>query len=164
MRHSGLVTWTVGLHDDFVPEFNDLPEVVQDELLVKMGLLERFRPQLGRPHVDTLKGSGHAKMKELRFNAADGVWRFLFAFDPNRAAIIICGGDKSGGSEDLFYRQMIAKADARFNTHVAHIEAEKEAQKKCRMGKRKNDENPGQHTKRIEPGAAQKKYNLALRN
>jgi phage-related protein len=69
----------VGLHDDFVPEFNDLPEVVQDELLVKMGLLERFRPQLGRPHVDTLKGSRHAKMKELRFNAADGVWRFLFA-------------------------------------------------------------------------------------
>lgn len=137
MRHSGLVTWTVGLHDDFVPEFNDLPEVVQDELLVKMGLLERFRPQLGRPHVDTLKGSRHAKMKELRFNAADGVWRFLFAFDPNRAAIIICGGDKSGGSEHLFYRQMIAKADARFNTHVAHIEAEKEAQKKMQNGKKK---------------------------
>jgi hypothetical protein len=32
MRHSDPVTWTVGLHDDFVPEFNDLPEVVQDEL------------------------------------------------------------------------------------------------------------------------------------
>ena len=76
-------------------------------------------------------------MKELRFNAADGVWRFLFAFDSNRAAIIICGGDKSGGSEDLFYRQMIAKADARFNTHVAHIEAEKEAQKKMQNGKKK---------------------------
>ena len=68
------MTWTVGLHDDFVPEFNDLPELVQDELLVKMGLLERFGPQLGRPHVDTLKGFRHAKMKELRFNAADGVY------------------------------------------------------------------------------------------
>jgi hypothetical protein len=43
-----LVTWNVGLHEDFVPEFNDLPEGVQDELLVKMGLLARFGPQLGR--------------------------------------------------------------------------------------------------------------------
>jgi hypothetical protein len=38
------VIWTVGLHDDFVPEYNDLPEAVQDELLAKMGLLERIGP------------------------------------------------------------------------------------------------------------------------
>jgi hypothetical protein len=46
---------------------------VQDELLAVMGLLEQFGPQLSRPHVDTLKGSRHANMKELRFNAAYGV-------------------------------------------------------------------------------------------
>jgi hypothetical protein len=46
MRHSDPVTWTVGLHDDFVPEFNNLPEIVQDELLVKMGLLA-LRPPIG---------------------------------------------------------------------------------------------------------------------
>lgn len=102
------MTWTVGLHDDFVSDYNELPEAVQDELLAMMGLLEQFGPQLGRPHVDTLNGSRHSNMKELRFNAADGVWRFLFAFDPRRAAIILCGGDKSGGSEKLFYRQIIA--------------------------------------------------------
>jgi hypothetical protein len=77
----------------------------------------------------TLKDSRHANMKELRFNAADGVWRFLFAFDPNRAGLIFCGGDKSGGSEKLFYRQMIAKADDRFDAHLAQVEAEKKKKK-----------------------------------
>lgn len=69
--------------------------------------------------MDTLNGSGHANMKELRFNAADGVWRAAFAFDPKRKAIVLVAGDKSGGSEKLFYRNLIAKADARFDAHLA---------------------------------------------
>jgi hypothetical protein len=44
------VTWTVGLHDDFAPEYSKLREAVQDELLAVMGLLEQFGPQLSRPH------------------------------------------------------------------------------------------------------------------
>jgi hypothetical protein len=71
--------------------------------------------------VDTLKGSRHANMKELRFDAADGVWRFAFAFDPKRKGTVLCGGDKSGGSERRFYRQLIAKADERFDAHVTTI-------------------------------------------
>jgi hypothetical protein len=76
------VRWTVELHDDFVPEFGALDEDVQDELLAHITALETFGPRLGRPRVDTLKGSCHANMKELRFDASDGVWRFAFAFDP----------------------------------------------------------------------------------
>lgn len=60
-------------------------------------------------------------MKELRFDAADGVWRFAFAFDPKRTAIVLCGGDKSGGSEQRFYRQLTAKADKRFEAHLAKL-------------------------------------------
>jgi hypothetical protein len=41
-------------------------------------------------------------MKELRFDAADGVWRVVFAFDPNRNAIPLVAGDSSGGSEKRF--------------------------------------------------------------
>ena len=110
--------WDVDLHDDFVPEFNVLDEAVQNELLAHIAVLETFGPQLGRPRVDTLKGSRHANMKELRFDASDGVWRFAFAFDPKRKAIVLCGGDKSGGSEKRFYRQLIAKADERFDAHL----------------------------------------------
>lgn len=124
--HTGLVKWEVDLHDDFVPEYEELHKDVQDELLAHIELLEQFGPQLGRPRVDTLNGSRHANMKELRFDAAEGVWRFAFAFDPKRRAIILCGGDKSGGSEKRFYRQLIERADARFDAHLARIRKHKE--------------------------------------
>ena len=58
-------------------------------------------------------------MKELRFDAADGVWRVAFAFDPRRNAILLVAGDKSGGGEKRFYRQLIAKADERFDEHLS---------------------------------------------
>ncbi len=115
--------WLVGLHDDFASEYGELAEEVRDELLALMGLLAEFGPHLGRPRADTLNGSRHANMKELRFDAEDGVWRFAFAFDPQRQAIILCGGDKSGGSEKHFYKRLIDKADDRFEAHLRQIKA-----------------------------------------
>jgi hypothetical protein len=123
------VKWKAEFHDEFVPEYSVLPEDVQDELLAIIEVLKQFGPQMGRPRVDTLNGSKHANMKEIRFDAADGVWRFAFAFDPNRQAIILCGGDKSGGSEKRFYRQLTAKADKRFDEHAAKIKQEKKERK-----------------------------------
>lgn len=117
--------WTVELHPLFAEEFRSLSEVVQDSLLAELGLLERRGPQLGRPHADTLNGSKHRNMKELRFIAAGGVWRTAFAFDPVRRAIILVAGDKSGISEKRFYKQLIKKADARFDDHLARLKEEK---------------------------------------
>lgn len=111
--------WTVVNHDAFDAEFENLPEPVQDELLAMMGLLARFGPRLGRPHADTLVGSKHANMKELRFRAADGVWRVAFAFDPSRQAILLVAGDKAGVAQSRFYKALIAKADKRFDDHLA---------------------------------------------
>jgi len=68
-----------------------------------------------------MRNSKHAKMKELRFSADDGVWHFAFAFDPARNAIVLCGGDKSGTSEQRFYERLVAKADARFDIHIARV-------------------------------------------
>lgn len=118
------MNWLVAFHPDFETEFDALLEEVQDELLAIASLLETFGPQLGRPHVDTLNGSQHANMKELRFNAAGGVWRVAFAFDPERCAILLVAGDKSGGSEQRFYKQLIKKADLRFNQHLAQLKGE----------------------------------------
>src|ERR1700722_17690143 len=86
-------------------------------------------PQLGRPRVDTLKGSRHANMKELRFEAAGGVWRVAFAFDPKRNAVLLIAGDKSGGGEKRFYRQLTAKADERFDEHLSRTK--KKGRKPC---------------------------------
>ena len=114
----------MSFHDEFEPEFDALSEAVQDEMLAHAKLLEQFGPQLGRPRVDTLKGSRYANMKELRFDAADGVWRVAFAFDTERQAILLVAGDKSGGGEKRFYRQLIIKADKRFEGHLANLKKE----------------------------------------
>ena len=117
--------WTVEFYSLFVEEFKVLPVLVQDELLATILLLEKFGPQLGRPHVDTLNNSKHSNMKELRFTANHGVWRTAFAFDPERKAILLIAGDKSGGSEKRFYRQLIRKADERFDDHLATLKEQR---------------------------------------
>jgi len=119
------VKWAVELGDEFQPEYEKLHTDVQDELLAMTLLLQQFGPQLGRPHVDTLNGSRHANMKELRFTAAGGVWRVAFAFDPRRKALLLVAGDKSGGSEKRFYRKLIQKADERFDSHLNRIKQTK---------------------------------------
>jgi hypothetical protein len=119
------VKWAVEIGDEFEPEFDALPEEVRTEILALSQLLEQFGPQLGRPRVDTLNGSRHANMKELRFGAADGEWRVAFAFDPKRRAILLVAGDKSGGSEKRFYRELIRKADDRFDAHLARVKKER---------------------------------------
>ncbi len=113
--------WTVDFADEFEPEFDELPEEVQDEILAQSELLAQFGPSLGRPRVDTLAASKHANMKELRFDAAGGVWRVAFAFDRRRRAILLVAGDKSGISMRRFYRMILRVADRRFDNHLARL-------------------------------------------
>ena len=113
--------WVVEIGDEFEPEFDALHEGVQTEILALSRLLQRFGPQLGRPRVDTLNGSRHANMKELRVSVAGGEWRVAFAFDTERKAILLVAGDKSGGSERRFYRELIRRADERFDAHLARL-------------------------------------------
>jgi hypothetical protein len=111
----------VDVGDEFAPEFDTLHEDVQTEILALSLLLQRFGPQLGRPRVDTLKGSRHTNMKELRFSTAEGEWRVAFAFDPKRRAILLVAGNKSGIGEKRFYRELIRKADDRLDAHLARL-------------------------------------------
>jgi hypothetical protein len=113
--------WIVRLEDEFEQEFLTLHQGVQDELLAVARVLAEYGPQLGRPYVDTLKGSKQANMKELRFDAVGGVWRVAFAFDPHRQGILLVAGDKSGVSRNRFYKQLIAKADKRFAAHMKRL-------------------------------------------
>jgi hypothetical protein len=116
--------------DEFEPEFNALDEAVQDELLAQSGVVKQFGPLASRPRVDTLNGSGYANMKELRFDAADGVWRVAFAFDTRRIAMLLVAGNKAGISGRRFYTELIRKADVRFAAHLARLEEKRKAEKK----------------------------------
>jgi hypothetical protein len=114
-------TWEILFADDFEKEFDGLSKTVQNALYASLILLEKVGPHLKRPYVDTLKGSKHPNMKELRFDADDGVWRVLFAFDPVRQAILLAAGDKSGSSEKRFYKDLITKADKRFDAYLTRL-------------------------------------------
>lgn len=119
------VDWVVQIGGEFEPEFDELHEDVRTEILALSRLLQQFGPQLGRPRVDTLNGSRHANIKELRFSATDGAWRVAFAFDTKRNAILLAAGNKSGRSEKRFYRELIRKADDRFDAHLAGLKNER---------------------------------------
>jgi len=115
--------WDVKFDAAFAAEARAFARPVQLEIAALASLLRRFGPQLRRPHCDTLKGSKHANMKELRFTLPDGEWRIAFAFDPERCAILLVGGSKSGVSEKKFYKDLIRAADARFSAHLRTLQA-----------------------------------------
>lgn len=103
-----------------------MPEAVQDALISVALNLQDKGPVLGRPYVDTPyvdtpEGSKYPNMKEMRFDADDGVWRVAFAFDPERQAILLVAGDKAGVAQKRFYKKLIAKADQRFADHLAKL-------------------------------------------
>ena len=113
--------WKIVFDDAFAEEFVNFSEEVQDMLLRKVKVVSVFGPQTDRPLVDTLNGSKHRNMKEMRFDADDGVWRVAFAFDPERKGVLLVAGDKSGGSSEKFYKKLIKKADKRFDEHLERL-------------------------------------------
>lgn len=111
------MAWDVEFDDAFEAEFLALDQEVQNSLLAVAKLLADYGPQLGRPYVDTLKGSKHPNMKELRFEAANGEWRAAFAFGSRRKAVLLVAGDKSGMSQKRFLHPAYRKSrSATFRT------------------------------------------------
>ena len=110
--------WAVEFHDEFAAEVRQLPQTVREKLKAAATILSEDGPLLGRPQADSLKGSRHANMKELRFDADGGVWRVAYAFDPERKAILLAGGDKRASAQIRFYRNLIRMADERYDQHL----------------------------------------------
>ena len=83
-----------------------------------MNQLEQDGPALGRPYVDTIRNSRFKNMKELRISS-QGALRVLFAFDPERRAVLLLGGDKSEDSRwHDWYIGAIRCADDLFEEHI----------------------------------------------
>jgi hypothetical protein len=115
------MNWTILFHNDFDQELSKQDQLLQNELLAHATLLREFGPNLGRPTVDTLKGSSYPNMKELRFNWMGEVWRVAFAFEPLRQAIFLVAVDKSSVNQKRFYAWLIDIADARYKEHITLI-------------------------------------------
>ena len=113
--------WEVVLHDAFVEVLEQLNESLQDELFAHAKLLTNYGPHLGRPTVDTMKGSSYFNMKEMRFSWQQEVWRVAFAFDPKRQAILLVGGNKCGVNQSRFYKRLIDIAENRYQEHLHNL-------------------------------------------
>lgn len=112
--------WDVQFDEDFAAWLLGQEADLRNAIIAHANLLREHGPQLGRPFVDTLEGSDFPNMKELRVQFQGDPWRILFAFDPNRAAILLVGGNKRG--DKRWYKKHLRIADARFRRHLERPE------------------------------------------
>ncbi|MCC5879292.1 MAG: type II toxin-antitoxin system RelE/ParE family toxin [Idiomarina sp.] len=109
--------WNVRTTSTFDEWFDAQDDTDRANVLAALIVLREKGPSLSRPYADTIKGSTHKNMKELRIQSKGNPIRAFFAFDPDRAAILLCAGDKSG-KDKRFYERMISLADKEFTAHL----------------------------------------------
>ena len=119
--------WTIIYRSPYRAWFGKCGEELQNEILAHLEVLKTVGPNLGRPRVDHIKGSAHQNMKELRVQFKGDPVRILFAFDPDRRAVLLLGGTKTG--DDRWYRKHVPLADQDFTLHLQEMQSEKKKQK-----------------------------------
>jgi hypothetical protein len=115
--------WTVVFEQPFEDWFYSLTENEKVDILAYIRVLEVHGANLGRPQVDTLKGSQLKNLKELRVQHAGNPYRILFVFDPLRQAVLLCGGNKTG--DKRFYDRMILIAEASYKRYLEELKNDK---------------------------------------
>lgn len=121
-------SWQISLAEEVDQWYLELCKTDPDsaeQIAAAIDTLAEEGPALGRPLVDHIKGSKHKNMKELRPGSAGGSEvRILFAFDPEREAILLVAGDKAGNWKE-WYRQNIPVADRRFDRHLQELKGQR---------------------------------------
>ena len=108
--------------DEFGKWWESLTLAEQESLAMSVELLRHFGPLLPRPHSETVSGSRHGNVKELRTQHRGRPIRTFYAFDSRRSAILLIGGDKTG--QGRFYEQMIPLADRLYDEHLEQLRKE----------------------------------------
>lgn len=111
--------WNIESTTSFETWFEAQDEDVRVAILAHLTALAAEGPQLGRPYCDTLKGSTVANLKELRVQVDGDPYRVLFAFDIDRAAVLLVGGNKAG--DKRWYDTNIPIAEKLFVAWEAQI-------------------------------------------
>ena len=99
-----------------------LVESQQDSVSNKVEMLIEFGPNLPYPHLSSIIGSRHGRMRELRIQSRGRPIRVFYAFDPTRSAILLIGGDKTGNTH--FYREYVPIADRLYDEHLEELRDE----------------------------------------
>lgn len=109
--------WTTTTVDEFDDWFGHLLEEDQDHIIAATKSLEREGPTLRFPLSYPIKQPNGCDMRELRpASTGRSEIRILYAFDKQRQAVLLLGGDKAG-KWDSWYDKNVPIADERFDRH-----------------------------------------------
>jgi hypothetical protein len=109
--------------DEFKTWYEALLMDEQEAVFRVVTLLEARGVSLGYPYSSAIEGSRHP-LRELRVRHEGRPYRVLYAFDPQRKAVLLLGGDKGGN--DRFYEQMVPRAEALWEQYLAERSTERE--------------------------------------
>ncbi len=115
--------WAIETTDIFDGWFDALDDIDRANVLASLIVLREQGPALSRPYADSVNGSRHSNMKELRVQSKGDPIRAFFAFDPTRKGILLCAGNKTG-DEKRFYKVMIPLADREYAAHLNKLKQE----------------------------------------
>lgn len=116
-------SWEVEFSSWFEKHWQRLSDDEQVRIDASVHLLERYGPQLPFPHSSSVKGSKFSQMRELRVQIKGRPYRYLYAYDSRRVAVLLCGGNKAGLKR--FYDKMVPIADKLFEQHLMSLKREK---------------------------------------
>lgn len=119
------MAWDVEVTDEFVDWWESLNADEQESVAAYVELLETRGPELPHPYSSSVRSSRHSHMRELRVQHAGRPYRVLYAFDPRRVALLLCGGDKTG--DDRWYERHVAIADRLYDEHLVTLSKEEQA-------------------------------------
>jgi hypothetical protein len=114
--------WEIEFTDEFKQWWDTLNWSEQVVVDFGVSLIEEFGPSLSFPYSSKINQSRYGNMRELRSQYAGRPIRTFYAFDPNRTAILLIGGDKTG--DDRFYETMVPKADKIYDNYLKEIQEE----------------------------------------
>lgn len=110
------MAWAMKATEEYRRWFRALSDDEAEDVMAIVDVLRGEGPHLGFPHSSKIVGSRHANMRELRIQHAGRPYRVLYAFDPQRTAVLLLGGDKTG--DDRWYEKQVPVADQLFDQHL----------------------------------------------
>lgn len=111
--------WDINVTGRFREWYEQLTNPEAEDVTAVVDLLGELGPALGYPYSSAIEGSRHSHMRELRIQHAGRPYRLLYAFDPERTAVLLLGGDKTG--DDRWYERNVPVADRLYDAYLKEI-------------------------------------------
>jgi hypothetical protein len=106
--------------DEFETWWDGLSMEEQDSVDRVVRMLIEEGPSLRFPYSSGVEGSAYSHMRELRVQHQGRPYRVLYAFDPERNALLLIGGDKTGNGR--WYEIFVPIADRLYRRHLKDLE------------------------------------------